>query len=55
MFIPLHDDAPLRIIRFQLVSGTLIAINLLTLIYTHVIAGTDAEAVIQTSLGIIRP
>ena len=27
MFIPLHDDTPLKLIRFQWMTGTLIAIN----------------------------
>jgi hypothetical protein len=41
MFIPLHDDAPLRVIRFQLVNGVLIAINALVLLYSHLMLGGD--------------
>jgi hypothetical protein len=32
MFIPLHDDTALRIIRFQLVNGALIAVNVVVLL-----------------------
>jgi membrane associated rhomboid family serine protease len=53
MFIPLHDDAPLRIIRFQLVNGTLIAVNILVLLYSHLVLGGTSEAQFQLSTGII--
>jgi membrane associated rhomboid family serine protease len=53
MFIPLHDDAPLRIIRFQLVNGTLIAVNVLVLLYSHLVLGGTSEAQFQLSTGII--
>ena len=43
MFIPLHDDAPLRIIRFQLVNGALIAVNVLVLLYSHLLLGGTSE------------
>jgi membrane associated rhomboid family serine protease len=54
MFIPLHDDAPLRVIRFQLVNGALIAINVLVLLYSHLMLGGDpGEAHFQLATGII--
>jgi membrane associated rhomboid family serine protease len=53
MFIPLHDDAPLRIIRFQLVNGALIAVNVLVLLYSHLILGGTGEEQFQMVTGII--
>jgi membrane associated rhomboid family serine protease len=54
MFIPLHDDAPLRVIRFQLVNGVLIAINVLVLLYSHLmLSGDPGEAHFQLATGII--
>jgi membrane associated rhomboid family serine protease len=53
MFIPLHDDAPLRIIRFQLVNGALIAVNVLVLLYSHLILGGTGEEHFQMVTGII--
>src|SRR5262245_8765865 len=53
MFIPLHDDAPLRIIRFQLVNGALIVVNVLVLLYTHLMLAEPAEARFQLATGII--
>ena len=53
MFIPLHDDAPLRIIRFQLVNGALIAVNVLVLLYSHLILGGMSEEQFQMVTGII--
>ncbi len=35
MFVPLHDDAPLRVIRFQVVNGLLILTNLIVFLYTN--------------------
>jgi membrane associated rhomboid family serine protease len=53
MFIPLHDDAPLRIIRFQLVNGALIAVNVLVLLYSNLILGGTSEEQFQMVTGII--
>jgi len=53
MFIPLHDDAPLRIIRFQLVNGALIAVNVLVLLYSHLLLGGTGEEQFQMVTGII--
>jgi len=40
MFIPLHDDTALRVIRFQYVSGLIAAINVIALVYAgHLAAG----------------
>ena len=53
MFIPLHDDTALRIIRFQLVNGALIAINVAVLLYSHLFLGDPGEARFQLATGII--
>ena len=37
MFVPLEDDTTLRIIRFQLVNGALIAVNVVVLLYSHLV------------------
>ncbi len=53
MFLPLHDSAPLRVIRFQLVTGLIILINVLVFLYMQY--GTPAleAARIPLSFGAI--
>src|SRR4051795_1142585 len=53
MFIPLHDDTALRIIRFQLVNGALIAVNVVVLLYSHLVLAAPGEAQFQLATGII--
>jgi membrane associated rhomboid family serine protease len=53
MFIPLHDDTPLRVIRFQWATGTLILLNTLIFIFTHYYAGGDAEVARLYLYGVI--
>jgi len=53
MFIPLHDDTPLRIIRFQWMTGGLILLNLLLFILTHYITGGDSEVAALYFYGVI--
>ena len=53
MFVPLHDNTPLRIIRFQFVTGLIVLINLVIFLYTHVLVGGQAEVGIATSFGAI--
>jgi hypothetical protein len=43
MFIPLHDDIPLKVIRFQWMTGALIIFNTLLFLFTHFAAGGAAE------------
>lgn len=43
MFIPLHDDTALRIIRFQLVNGALIAVNVVVLLYSHLVLAAPGK------------
>ncbi len=53
MFLPLHDSAPLRVIRFQLVTGLIILANVLVFLYVQY--GTPAleAARIPLSFGAI--
>jgi membrane associated rhomboid family serine protease len=53
MFIPLHDDTPLRVIRFQWMTGGLILLNALVFIFTHYIAGGDRELAALYFYGVI--
>jgi hypothetical protein len=45
MFIPLHDDTPLKVIRFQWMTGALILLNTLLFLFTHFAGGGAAEEV----------
>ena len=53
MFIPLHDDTPLRVIRFQWMTGAIIIINTLLFIFTHYVAGGDNELAAIYFYGVI--
>jgi membrane associated rhomboid family serine protease len=49
MFVPLHDDAPLQVIRFQVVSVVLIALNVIAFLLTGATRGD--EALLATAVG----
>jgi len=53
MFVPIHDNTPLRVIRFQFVTGTLIIINVA--IYALMEFGNlgMTQLVFATSLGLV--
>jgi len=53
MFVPLHDDTPLRVIRFQYATGVIIAIDLLVLLYMQSIGGADSDLYFALSYGAI--
>ncbi len=53
MFVPLHDNTPLRVIRFQFVTGLLFAINVAVFLYSHIYLDNQAESAFATSLGAI--
>ncbi|HEY7748295.1 MAG TPA: rhomboid family intramembrane serine protease [Aestuariivirgaceae bacterium] len=53
MFIPLHDDTPLRVIRFQWMTGGIILLNILLFVFTHYIAGSDSELAILFFYGVV--
>lgn len=45
MFVPLHDDTPLKVIRFQYMSAFIAITSTLALIYTLYLAGGEGELV----------
>ena len=53
MFIPLHDDTHLRVIRFQWATGALILLNILLFIFTHYSSGGDRELAALYIYGVI--
>ena len=53
MFLPLHDTNPLKVIRFQMVSGTIIILNILVFFYTHYALGTQAGNEANLSWGMV--
>ncbi len=53
MFVPLHDNTPLRLIRFQFFTGLIVVVNVLLFLYTHYAAGGANEISIATSFGAI--
>lgn len=53
MFVPLYDGNPLRIIRFQYVTGAIIALNAAVFLFTDLALPTDAARAMAFSLGVI--
>ena len=53
MFVPLHDDTPLRVIRFQWMTGMLIVVNFLIFLYLHEATSPPYELASMLSLGIV--
>jgi membrane associated rhomboid family serine protease len=53
MTIPIKDDNPLRVIRFQTVTAILIAINFIIFTLTGAVAGDQALALTATGFGVI--
>ncbi len=53
MFVPLHDNTILKIIRFQFVTGLIVLINVALFVYTHHIVGAQGEGSLATSFGFI--
>ncbi len=51
MFLPLYDDTPLKVIRFQTVTGLLIAANVAVFLYTHYGLGNTGEVTVAMGLG----
>ena len=51
MFLPLHDDTPLKVIRFQTVTGLIIAANVAAFLYTHYALGGTGEVAVAMELG----
>jgi membrane associated rhomboid family serine protease len=53
MFVPIHDNTTLRLIRFQFVTFMIFVINIVVFLYSHLLIGAEAEALLLTSLGAI--
>ena len=53
MFLPLHDNTPLSVIRFQYATGAIILINVAIFLYTHYVVPDAREIAIATSFGAI--
>jgi membrane associated rhomboid family serine protease len=53
MFLPLKDDTPLRLIRFQFVSAALISLNVIVFLLTGPLLGEEALAAIFAGFGMV--
>lgn len=53
MFVPLHDNTPLRMIRFQFVTGTIIIINILVFLWMEYGNFGMSQLALATSLGLV--
>src|SRR5262245_34403777 len=53
MFVPLHDDTPLRVIRFQFMTGALILANVALFLTTDAFNSEAMFAMIAAGYGIV--
>jgi membrane associated rhomboid family serine protease len=53
MFIPLHDDTPLSVIRFQFITGAIIAANVVIFLMTGAFASEQALWAVAGGFGVI--
>jgi membrane associated rhomboid family serine protease len=53
MFVPLHDNTPLQVIRFQYVTGTLIAINVIVFLMTGAFTSEEGLWTYASGFGIV--
>jgi membrane associated rhomboid family serine protease len=53
MFLPLHDDTPLRVIRFQFVTMAIIILNILIFLYTGPLGSDYILASAEGNFGLI--
>jgi membrane associated rhomboid family serine protease len=53
MFVPLHDNTPLQVIRFQYVTGALIIINVVIFLLTGAFDSEETLWAIATGYGIV--
>jgi membrane associated rhomboid family serine protease len=53
MFIPLHDDTPLRMIRFQWVTGAIIVLNTFIFLATYVGSSDESLYTLAAAYGVI--
>ena len=52
MFIPLHDDTPLRLIRFQFVTLTIIVLNVAVFLWTGAFTSEATLASVNSGFGL---
>ncbi len=53
MFVPIKDDTPLRMIRFQTVTAMIIVINVVVFLITGPLAGLEASVIFATRYGVV--
>jgi membrane associated rhomboid family serine protease len=53
MFVPLKDDNPLRVIRFQTVTAAIVAVNVVIFFFTGALARPDFTSAIATGFGVV--
>lgn len=53
MFVPLKDNTPLQVIRFQYVTGALIILNVLVFLLTGAFRGSEALMISETGFGVV--
>jgi membrane associated rhomboid family serine protease len=53
MFIPLKDDTPLRLIRFQYVTAAIIAVNVIVFLITGPLLGDEGLMAAITGFGLV--
>jgi membrane associated rhomboid family serine protease len=53
MFVPLHDDAPLQVIRFQFVTLTIIAGNIIIYLFTGAFQSEQLSMNVAASFGVV--
>ena len=53
MFVPLHDNTPLRVIRFQYVTGALILVNVIVFLLTGAFNSEEYMWAVATGYGIV--
>lgn len=51
MFVPLHDDGVLRVIRFQFVCGVIAILNVVVLFYVQHVLGQNQGEIVLLSFG----
>lgn len=53
MFVPLHDNTPLQVIRFQYVTGALIIINVIDFLLTGAFTSEQTLWAVATGYGVV--
>lgn len=51
MFVPLHDDSVLRVIRFQFMCGAIALVNVVSLFYVQHVLGPQEGEIVLISFG----